>query len=117
MFAWGREIQENINTVAEAIMAMLEALRYYVAHNYTRILLQTDSMLLINVVEGHWSSPLNVVRHVEDIRAIMESCEVRVSYIMRGGNKLEDHIANYALDTGPIEANGFVDLDKEDCQW
>lgn len=110
MYGCGREVQEMTNVEAEAV-AMLQGLKYCVTCNYSRILLQTDSVLLKNVVEGIWSSPWNVVGHVDDIKALMESCEVRVSHIMNEGNKLADHLDNYALDFSSIEARGFVDLD------
>ncbi|XP_075077209.1 uncharacterized protein LOC142163953 [Nicotiana tabacum] len=83
LYACGREIQDSTNTEAEAV-AMVEALKHYVEHSYLQIWLQTDSLLLNNTVDGTWSSPWKVVGHVEEIRLLMESCEVEVSHIMRG---------------------------------
>lgn len=56
VFTLGKEIQEVTNTEAEAL-AILQELRHCVQHGYTQILLQTDSMLLKNVVEGTWCTP------------------------------------------------------------
>nr|XP_016433563.1 PREDICTED: uncharacterized protein LOC107760057 [Nicotiana tabacum] len=50
-YAIGREITEGSNTEAE-VVEIVEALRLCRAHNYTHIWLQTDSMLLKNIIEG-----------------------------------------------------------------
>lgn len=50
---------------------------------------------------------------VEEIKALKESCHVRVSHIMREGNKLADDLANYALDSGSTEAYDFAKLNIE----
>ncbi|XP_070041045.1 uncharacterized protein [Nicotiana tomentosiformis] len=96
-FALGREIQEVTNNEAEAI-TILEALRYCVQHRYTHILLQTDSMLMKNVIDGTWIAPWAVITYVEEIKDIMEENNFRISHIMREGNKLADYLANYAID-------------------
>lgn len=38
---------------------------------------------------------------------------MRVSHIMREGNCLADHLANYTLDKGDIEAHSFAELDVQ----
>nr|XP_016493380.1 PREDICTED: uncharacterized protein LOC107812734 [Nicotiana tabacum] len=78
---------------------------------YIHILVQTDSMLLKNVVEGTWIAPWAVVAYVEEIKGIMDRCNVRVSHIMREGNKLADYLANYALDNSYIKAHSFDQLE------
>lgn len=42
IYACGKEVQEGTNTEAET-HAILNALRYYIAHDYTLIQLHTDS--------------------------------------------------------------------------
>lgn len=53
-YAYGREIQYSTNTEAKTF-AILDALRYCVDHYFTYILLQTDSMLITNAIEGTWT--------------------------------------------------------------
>lgn len=91
----------------------MEALRYYVEQGFTQIMLQTDSMLMKNVLEGKWVPPWNVSEYVEESRNIIEGCNVSISHILREGNSLGDHLANYALDSGDIEAQGFAQLDSQ----
>lgn len=105
-----QEVQETTNTIAE-VMAMVEALRYCSQHNITQICLQTDSMMLNNVIEGIWKLPWMIAEYVKEIRRIMDSCNDRISHIFREGNKLADHLANYALDYGSIECASFLELE------
>lgn len=37
----------------------------------------------------------------------------KVSHIFREGNKLADHLANYAIDVGEIKCYGFLQLDSQ----
>ncbi|XP_075080475.1 uncharacterized protein LOC107786790 [Nicotiana tabacum] len=107
----GREINEGSNNEAEA-EAMVEALRICRSLNYSNIWLQTDSLLLKNIIDGIWKPP-NIVEQVEEIRRLKERCNLRISHVFREGNKLADHLANYTLDFGPIEAYHFRDLDNQ----
>ncbi|XP_075088423.1 uncharacterized protein LOC142170418 [Nicotiana tabacum] len=61
MYGCGKEIAEGTNTQAEA-KAIVEALRYYVEHDYVLIDLHTDSMILKNAVEGEWPIPWSIAR-------------------------------------------------------
>nr|XP_016466227.1 PREDICTED: uncharacterized protein LOC107788988 [Nicotiana tabacum] len=101
LHAHGKEIHEGTNTEAEAV-AMLEALKYCVQHGYTHFILQTDSMMLKNVVEGIWVVPWIIATQVEEIKDIMGKYNIRISHIMRESNKLADYLANYALDRGNV---------------
>lgn len=65
-------------------------------------------MLMKNVVEGTRIAPWAVVAYVEEIKGIIERCNVRVSHIMREGNKLTDYLASYSVDNGCIEAHGLI---------
>jgi len=40
-------------------------------------------------------------------------CNGRITHIFREGNKLADHLANYALDQGVIECHSFNHLDTQ----
>lgn len=108
--ASGKEIQDSTNTEAEAV-AILEALRYCHLHGISNIWLETNSMLLKNVIMENWRIPWIINAHVKEIRRLLELCRGRVLHIFREGNKLPDHLANYALDTGPIGCDSFAQLD------
>lgn len=97
IYAAVREIAEESNNEAEAV-AILEALRLCKAKNHAQIWLQTDSLLMKNIVEESWKPPWYITECVEEIRRLMDEVEIRVTHIFREGNKLADHLANYALD-------------------
>lgn len=98
-YAIGREITEGSNNETE-VVATVEALRLCRALNYTQIWIQTDSVLLKNIIDGLWKPPWCIVEYVEEIMRLKEGCNIKVSHIFREGNRLADHLANYALDIG-----------------
>ncbi|XP_070039282.1 uncharacterized protein [Nicotiana tomentosiformis] len=106
LYACGKEVQEGTNSESEA-KAMLEALRYCVEHDFILIELHTDSMLITNVVTGVWTVPWSVAAYVEDIKELMAQCNVTVAHNLREGNRLADHLTNFAIDIGPMEAHYF----------
>ncbi|XP_070002680.1 uncharacterized protein [Nicotiana sylvestris] len=107
----GKEITYGTNNEAEEV-AILEAMRYCVDNRLANVMLQTDSMLMKNVLEGKWGAPWNINEYFEEIKTLIEECNVRVSHILREGNSLADYIANCALDSGDFEAQGFAQLDS-----
>lgn len=50
---------------------------------------------------------------MEEIKRLLDGCNNKVSHIYREGNKLVDHLANYALDVGSFECHGFWELDVQ----
>ncbi|XP_075092253.1 uncharacterized protein LOC142172518 [Nicotiana tabacum] len=98
----GREIEETTNTVAEP-KAMVEALRFCRFQQYPHVWLQTDSMLLKKIMDRIWKPPWIISEQVEEIMQLMTGGNYTVTHIHREGNKLADHLANYALDHGEIE--------------
>lgn len=112
VLAVGKEIQETTNTVAEAV-AIVEALKFCRSQQYTQVCIQTDSMLMKKIISGEWKPPWCIVDEVEEIMQLMEDTNYVVSHIFREGNKLADHLANYALDSGDIECHEFWDLDSQ----
>ncbi|XP_070010689.1 uncharacterized protein [Nicotiana sylvestris] len=86
--------QEGTNTEAEA-RAILEAMRYYVEHDYILIELHTDSILIKNTVNGERFVPWCVAEYVEEIKELMARYNVTVAHTLREGNRLADHLANY----------------------
>ncbi|XP_075079959.1 uncharacterized protein LOC142165266 [Nicotiana tabacum] len=112
IYAEGREISEGTNNESE-VVAIVEALKMCKNLNYCRIWLQTDSMLLKNIIEESWKPPWYITEHVEEILRLKEQNTIKVTHIFREGNTLADHLANYALDEGNTECHGFWDLDSK----
>ncbi|XP_070022541.1 uncharacterized protein [Nicotiana sylvestris] len=108
----GKEIEETTNTVAET-KALVEALRFYRFQQYSHVWLQTDSMLLKKIMDGIWKLPWIISEQVEEMMQLMNGGNYTVTHIHREGNKLTDHLANYALDHGEIECQQFWHLDAQ----
>lgn len=51
--------------------------------------------------------------HEEEIMKLKEGLNFKVSHIFREGNKLADHLANYALDVRNIECFDIWQLDLQ----
>ncbi|XP_075099497.1 uncharacterized protein LOC142176265 [Nicotiana tabacum] len=66
----GKEIEETTNTVAEA-KAMVEALRFCRLKQYSHVWLQTDSMLLKQIMDGIWKPPWIIYEQVEEMMQLM----------------------------------------------
>lgn len=105
-------IHDTTNNEAEAL-AILEALKYCEEKGFNRIILQTDSLLLKNAIEGLWNVPWVITEYLEDIAKVMSTIDVKLSHILREGNCLADHLANQALDMGNVEAHSFQELDTK----
>ncbi|XP_019240115.1 PREDICTED: uncharacterized protein LOC109220106 [Nicotiana attenuata] len=112
VYAQGKEIKEGTNTEAEA-SAILEALRMCRSMNLRQIWLQTDSMLLKNIIEGSWKPPWCIFDQIDEIVRLKGEFTLRISHTFREGNYLADHLANHALDVGDMECHSFWDLDPQ----
>lgn len=110
IYVCGKEVHETTNTVAESL-AILEALRYCRLHQPNNIWLETNSIMVRNVIVGNWKPPWAIVMYVEEIKQILEAYNTKMTHIFREGNRLADHLANYALDFGPIKCVSFAQLD------
>ncbi|XP_060187285.1 uncharacterized protein LOC132616711 [Lycium barbarum] len=111
--AQAREIEDlqSTNTEAEAL-AILQALRYLKDSQWDQIRIETDSLLLKNSIQRTWEIPWQIITMVEEIWRISEEKVVVIEHIYREGNKLVDHLANLALDTGDIQFNSFHDMES-----
>lgn len=51
--------------------------------------------------------------YIEEIKELMLRCNIEVPHTFREGNKLADHLTNYALNVGSLECNGYNELDVQ----
>ncbi|XP_070002841.1 uncharacterized protein LOC142165887 [Nicotiana tabacum] len=66
-----------------------------------------------NTVAEAMKPPWIISEQVEEIMQLMIGGNYTVTHIHREGNKLADHLANYALDHGEIECQQFWHLDAQ----
>lgn len=58
--------------------------------NVIYIIIESDSLAMVNILEGRWEVPLSVVLEVSSIERLMESITARVQHSFREGNVLTD---------------------------
>ncbi|XP_016461411.1 uncharacterized protein LOC107784749 [Nicotiana tabacum] len=84
-YACGMLIHETTNNEAEAL-AIVEELKYCEAKGFAQVILQTDSLLLNNAIEGIWAVSWVIAEYVDEIAKAMSRIHVKLSHIMREGN-------------------------------
>ncbi|XP_060194967.1 uncharacterized protein LOC132624163 [Lycium barbarum] len=99
----------STNTQAEA-MAILQAIKYVEEKQFQQILIETDSLLLMNCILKIWEVPWQIIEVVEEIWKRMQNRTFKITHIMREGNQLADHLANLALDEGEVDVESFQEL-------
>ncbi|XP_060170637.1 uncharacterized protein LOC132601572 [Lycium barbarum] len=110
IYAECKELGLNSNVVAEA-RAMMEGLVYCVNHEFHPLVLETDSLLMKNVVDGICEIPWCIITEVERIRRMKAEFNVLIYHVYMEGNTLADFLTNLAFDfAGTISFNSFTDL-------
>ncbi|XP_059310222.1 uncharacterized protein LOC132061411 [Lycium ferocissimum] len=102
----------STNTQAEA-MAILKALKYLNENQLDKVVIETDSLLLKNIIQRVWEVPWQILTTMEEIWKLMEGKIVVVKHIFREGNKVANHLANLALDKGDLIATNFREMDSQ----
>ncbi|XP_059290521.1 uncharacterized protein LOC132044056 [Lycium ferocissimum] len=111
--AQAKEMEDHMSTNTQAeTMAILQALRYLDDNQADRIVIETDSLILKNIIQRVWEVPWQIANMMEDIWTLIDGKTVVVDHIYREGNKVADHLANLALDRGEVVANNFQELDS-----
>ncbi|XP_060200867.1 uncharacterized protein LOC132629156 [Lycium barbarum] len=110
IYAQCAEMGNSTNVEAEA-KAILEGLKYCVEKEIQPLVVETDSLLLKNVVEGVWRIPWCIITEVERIQKMMGTFNVIMHHVYREGNSLADFLTNIAFDfAGTSKVNTFSEL-------
>jgi ribonuclease HI/deoxyadenosine/deoxycytidine kinase len=109
------EIEEGTNNVAE-YLSLIDGLRLAQTNNVKNILVEGDSQLIINQINGTYkvNSPKLLIYHnvVKSLIEIFDKIEFQ--HIRREFNKEADQLANKALDEPEVESTSDVNLDNND---
>lgn len=92
-------IGQATNNVAE-YQALLHGLRYAIDHGVRRVLVFSDSELVVRQIGGAYrvKHPAMIPLHREAMALMRQFEEVRVTHVRRELNKEADRLANRALD-------------------
>lgn len=89
----------------------MQALKYMKRMYIPQIIVETDSMVMENVMERRWQRPWETINTMKEIWRIMGERNVIVKHIFREGNKLADFLANLALEKGDYAATNFLEIE------
>ncbi|KAK4724195.1 hypothetical protein R3W88_026974 [Solanum pinnatisectum] len=96
--------------MAEAI-AIREGLQYCLDKHFHQFIIETDSLSMVNILNGEWESPWSVTMEVNSINKIRNSISVRVQHSFKEENTLADFFANLVvIFAGSYEFNSFHEI-------
>lgn len=97
IFAATKGIRITTNNKVETT-AVLHGLRFCTQQGFSRVILETDSMAMRNMLMREWKIPWELIEIIEEARDIVEKYQYRVTHVYREGNQLADALANHAID-------------------
>ncbi|KAH0693326.1 hypothetical protein KY290_021507 [Solanum tuberosum] len=123
VYAEGEDIGVATNMEAEAI-ALWKALQFCLGNGFQKVILETDSLSLKNMLIRNWRIPWEIAERVEDSQEIMKPINVQIRHTFREANQLADYIANIAIGTTekqqfqeynqlPSWGRSIVNIDKQ----
>uniref|UniRef100_A0A0V0IVP5 Putative ovule protein n=1 Tax=Solanum chacoense TaxID=4108 RepID=A0A0V0IVP5_SOLCH len=109
IFAELHQIGITNNNMAEAI-AVLKALRYSRQKQYRKVILETDSLRIRNILLREWKIPWELVEIMEEVICIIDQDGIEVNRVFREGNHLADALANNA--NSHIEKQEYMNFNQ-----
>ncbi|KAK4721758.1 hypothetical protein R3W88_011991 [Solanum pinnatisectum] len=107
------KIIDSTTLVAE-VKAISEGLQYCLENHYSNIIIETDSLKMVNIIDGVWKIPWSVSIEVGSIHRIRDLISVRVQHFLREGNTLADFFANLIFNfAGTYEFKSNQDVPSE----
>ncbi|KAH0722591.1 hypothetical protein KY290_005243 [Solanum tuberosum] len=79
--AKGVKLVDSSNSMVEAI-AIREGLQYCLDKHFQQIIIEADSLSMVNILNGEWESPWSVTMEVNSINRIRNSISVIMSSIL-----------------------------------
>lgn len=87
--------------------AFLMALQYYINNYLLPLILQTDSLTFIRILDGIWEVPWVISPRILKIKMLIENQLIKVKHTLREGNSLADYFANLAFCFAGIMSKQF----------
>ncbi|XP_075097980.1 uncharacterized protein LOC142175292 [Nicotiana tabacum] len=102
IYAQQDAVEDATNNIAVA-QAILEALRYIIPMQFPPCIIETDSLLMKNMLDEIWEPPWSIANQVDEIKTLLSRGVLHIVHELREGNKLADHLANLTLDQQHIQ--------------
>lgn len=125
MYASSHDLGIKSSIEAE-FWAIREGLKLCTDQNCLPVVLETDSLLIYNYINGIWDSPWSVDLMVQKINALRRDKVVELQHTWREGNKVADYFANlvfffagteslifHYIEQVPAQGRALISLDAE----
>ncbi|XP_060211916.1 uncharacterized protein LOC132639487 [Lycium barbarum] len=110
IYAGARRIADTTNITAESV-AILDGIEFCIKNDLVPVMLESDSLSMINIIQGRWEIPWKISMEVNKINFWRNKGQVQFAHILREGNALADFLANLVFDfTGTVNFHSFAEL-------
>ncbi|XP_060200374.1 uncharacterized protein LOC132628625 [Lycium barbarum] len=108
--AAARRLSNTTNIYAE-VTTIHDGLQYCVNNHMLPVIMETDSLAMVNIIQGDRETPWKVSMEVQNIKEWRKRGQVQFVHVKREGNTMADCLANSVLNcTGALEVNNFQEL-------
>ncbi|KAH0701521.1 hypothetical protein KY285_015799 [Solanum tuberosum] len=108
----GFKIQDTTNIVAEA-RAITEGLLFCKDKLTEHVIIESDYMVMVQILEGRWDTLWSVALEVNKINELRGCLSARVHHSFKEGNILADYFANLVFHAGDFQFNQYHDIPNE----
>ncbi|XP_060216759.1 uncharacterized protein LOC132644200 [Lycium barbarum] len=110
IYAGARRIADTTNITAESV-AILDGIEYCIKNNLVPVMIESDSLSMINIIQGIWEIPWKISMEVNKINFWRNKGQVQFAHIHREGNALADFLANLVFDfAGTVHFHSFAEF-------
>lgn len=81
-------------------LVVLKALQFGKTHHFNNIMLESDSLSIINFLKGDRKIPWEIIDMVESIQYLMIQMVVQLRHIFREDNQIAGFLANLVIEQG-----------------
>lgn len=86
----------SINMITES-KAVKEALTYCISQSWDYVLVETNSLALMNILNKKWQIPWEIIDLLEKVLRVKQSIHIQIKYAYKETNQLVDHVANIVV--------------------
>ncbi|XP_059285591.1 uncharacterized protein LOC132039063 [Lycium ferocissimum] len=113
IYAGARRIADTTNITVESV-AVFDGIEYCIKNDLVPVMIASDSLSMINIIQGVWEIPWKISMEVSKIKFWRNKGQVQFAHILREGNALADFLANLVFDfAGTARFHSFVEFPKE----
>ncbi|KAH0781747.1 hypothetical protein KY290_001345 [Solanum tuberosum] len=93
------------------VMGVWRAMQYCLTQSFEKIIVETNSLTLKNILTKKWKTPWEQAEKIEEIQKAITVKQVKIKYIFREANSLADSLANIGTEqVETVKAQSFYNL-------